>query len=136
MSTSLLPLLLLPLTTGGATVVAATTMLLFCIDSHVGSGGEVHGVASLETKHTVLVKATPVSSNVPVTALLLFHIDSHVVPGDEVHGMAALAAKHTVLVKAKPMSSLEMKYMMKGSTHPSSSYLQLRAFEVRGLIWS
>ena len=30
------------------------------------------------------------------------------------------------------MSSLEMKYMMIRPTHPSSSYLQLRAFKVRG----
>ena len=92
----------------------------------------MHGVASLETKHTVLVKAKPMSSNVTVTALLLLRIDSHVVPGDEVHGMASLEAKHTALVEAKSMSSLEMKYMMIRPTHPSSSYLQLRAFKVRG----
>ena len=78
-------MLRLPLTTRGADA-AATTMLLFHIDSHVGSGGEVHGVASLETQHTVFVPARPVSSNVPVNALLLFRIDSHVGPVDDVHG--------------------------------------------------
>ena len=58
-------------------------MLLFHIDSHVGSGG---WLASLETPHTVSVPVKPVSSKVLVNALLLCRIDSHVGPVDDVRG--------------------------------------------------